>query len=402
VDLPAATSAGGNPYSADVSARLGLGNELGRRLGEERLGRVLDNGGAGLAFVREDGTGAGSVKLAHEHAGALLCSHFIDPLVTAFQGMPWPVVWQCLHSRHWVKAVWDRAQALELARFGIPQVLHLPMAAPDRAYSSEPVDAARCRPVVSFVGGQNTTYFAAQNRVPTQHLLAGVLAQAVRGDLPDVSFYDIYHELYQLGEPIRGADDMETQVRKTLAYYNAKLFFNAGLCIRNRDRFVIFLQRQLGDAFELIGKHWDTMYGLPTVAPLPTSDAYFDHLRHSAININLVNGNAETGLNMRHFEITATGGFMLCYDQPELADCFEVAKECEVFRNERELLEKIRYYLAHPEERAAIAYAGQQRTLRDHLYSRRLATLLKQLDAAEPPAAAATETPSGVPAVARA
>ncbi|MBU0717080.1 MAG: FkbM family methyltransferase, partial [Planctomycetes bacterium] len=43
---------------------------------------------------------------------------------------------------------------------------------------------------------------------------------------------------------------------------------------------------------------------------------------------------------------------------------------------ESDLLEKIRYYLAHPDERTAIAVAGQRRTLSQHLFSHRLRTLL--------------------------
>ncbi len=117
-----------------------------------------------------------------------------------------------------------------------------------------------------------------------------------------------------------------------------------------RDRFVIFLKRKLGDQFHLAGTGWDRAYGLPAAGPLPTVEEYFAHFREAAINLNLVNGNGETGLNMRHFEITAAGGFMLCYQQPELDKCFEVGKECITFRNEQDLLEKIRYYLGRPDD----------------------------------------------------
>jgi spore maturation protein CgeB len=83
---------------------------------------------------------------------------------------------------------------------------------------------------------------------------------------------------------------------------------------------------------------------------------------------------------MRHFEITAAGGFMMCYDQAELAEHFEVGKECVVFQSETDLLEKIRYYLDHPDERLAIALAGQKRTLSSHLYRHRLQALLKSVE----------------------
>ncbi|MCH8148627.1 MAG: FkbM family methyltransferase [Planctomycetes bacterium] len=250
------------------------------------------------------------------------------------------------------------------------------MAAVNRRYNTESIDPKSQKPIVSFVGGQNTQYFRANVPVPSGNLLAGTLAQAAQADMPDVSFYDVYHELYGVGEPVQPDDDQATQVSKTLAYFTNKLFFNAARCLRQRDRFVIYAKRVFGDQFFLAGRGWQEAYGISTAEPFGTSDSYLNHFRESAINLNLVNGNAETGLNMRHFEITAAGGFMLCYHQAELENHFEVGKECVVFRSENELVEKIRYYLSHPEERVAIARAGQLRTLSDHLYSHRLATVL--------------------------
>ena len=71
---------------------------------------------------------------------------------------------------------------------------------------------------------------------------------------------------------------------------------------------------------------------------------------------------------------------MLCYNHPELAENFEIGKECAVFKDESDLLDKIEYYLAHSDERVAIALAGQKRTLSQHLYSNRLRTLLELLE----------------------
>ena len=105
------------------------------------------------------------------------------------------------------------------------------------------------------------------------------------------------------------------------------------------------------------------------------SDAFFEHFRTTAINLNLVNGNSDCGLNMRHFEITAAGGFMLCYHTADIDDFFDVGSECETFSDEQDLLEKIHFYLQHPKKRIEIASAGQRRTLKDHLYSHRLKTI---------------------------
>lgn len=381
VALPMAQPASGNPHAADLAARLDNGGALVQALAEQHVDFVLDNGGVGLGFVPGDG-GGDDVRLAHEAAGRLLVSHFIDPVVTVFQGLAWPTVWQCLQSVRWVKAVWDLAQARELQAFGIPNVVHVPMAAPNRRYVTDPPDASEIRPVVSFVGNQNTSYFGAQRHVATAKLFPGVLADGVRSDLGDVPFFDVYYSLYGLGAPIGPADDAQARIEKTLAYFDAKLFYNACRCVHHRDRFVILLKRRLGDTFRLIGRGWDTTYGVPCEPSIDTTDAYFDHFRTTAININLVNGNAESGLNMRHFEITAAGGFMLCREHGELAAHFEIGKECAVFRDERDLFDKIQYYLAHPEERRAVALAGQRRTLSEHLYSHRLQTVIHMIEAA--------------------
>jgi hypothetical protein len=374
--LPIARHSSGNVYAADLSARAANGRRVVEALAGCDARLLVDLGGVGLNLV-PDSTADQQFKLAHECAGRTLFSHFIDPISTSFQGLPWEVVWPCLKSGTWIKGVWDRAQAVELQRFGVPNVVHLPMAAPDRAYDAAPVDPGACRPVISFVGGQNTSYFRSNAGVATGSLLAGTLAQAVRSDMPGAQFLDAYYDLFGLDQSFDPSAPLGVQARQTAAYFNAKLYHHAALCIRNRDRFVLFLKRKLGDAFRLYGPGWDAAYGISAEPPLPTFAEYLDHFRHTAINLNLVNGNAETGLNMRHFEITAAGGFLLCMDQPELKGCFEPGKECAVFQNEQDLIEKVRYYLGRPDERAAIAQAGQRRTLSEHLYSHRLAALLR-------------------------
>ena len=374
--LPTAHSAGGGAYAQDLSARLEHGVALCENLQNDPVDVLLGHGGMGLAFV-PDGADVTRLQLAHELAGATLCSQLIDPLTTVFASLDWPIVWQSLQSSTWIKAIWDRAQVHELQQFGIPSVTHLPMAAPDRAYDTTPLDPARISPIVSFVGGQNTSFFHANSNVESGGLLAGALVQGMSADLPQVSFYEAYHNLYGLAAAPAASDTPAERVQMMVAYFNAKLFYNASLCLKNRDRFAVFLKRRLGDQFHLIGPGWDRAYGLAVANRFATTDEYLNHFRTTAVNLNFVNGNAESGLNMRHFEITAAGGFMLCYKQPELADHFEIGTECAVFENEGDLLDKIDYYLNHSDERIAIARAGQRRTLSEHLYSHRVQSLMR-------------------------
>lgn len=378
-----------NSYAADLDARVANGTALRDQIAKSDIEVLLDNGGTGLSFIRNP-PGTNNVDLLHEAVGLPLVSHFIDPLPIALQGLEWPLAFECLLNKQWAKAVWDRAHATELAQFGVGNVIHLPMAAPNRGYDTTPLDPSRCDSVVSFVGGQNTKYFYPDHTLQGSSLTVGTIAQAVQCDAPGISFFDLYHDLYGLAERVTASDTPKSAGEKSMAYFSAKLFYHAQLCMRNRDRFVIFLKQKLGDKFRLIGSRWDAAYGVPCETSFASSDDYFAHFRKTAINLNLVNGNAETGLNMRHFEITAAGGFMLCYKQPELAECFEIGKECAVFENEQDLLDKISYFLKHPDERVAIALAGQRRTLGEHLYSHRLLTLLDKVQNAAAPVAYST------------
>ncbi|NJO00052.1 MAG: FkbM family methyltransferase [Anaerolineales bacterium] len=70
--------------------------------------------------------------------------------------------------------------------------------------------------------------------------------------------------------------------------------------------------------------------------------------------------------NMRIFETTGCGVFLLTEHFDNLNQFFEPGQEIETFRNEKELIEKIRYYLVHPREREEIAQRGYERCRRDH------------------------------------
>ncbi len=84
-------------------------------------------------------------------------------------------------------------------------------------------------------------------------------------------------------------------------------------------------------------------------------------------------------IKARIFEIPAMGGFLLTGDADNLSEYYVDGKEIAIFKNQSEMLEKCRYYLAHEEERKAIAKAGYERTLREHTYEKRFAEIFKQM-----------------------
>ena len=73
--------------------------------------------------------------------------------------------------------------------------------------------------------------------------------------------------------------------------------------------------------------------------------------------------------NMRIFEATSIGAFLLTEYFDNLSQWFKPGVEIETFASESELLDKIRHYLAHPEQRQTIARRGYERCLRDYSMS---------------------------------
>jgi len=73
----------------------------------------------------------------------------------------------------------------------------------------------------------------------------------------------------------------------------------------------------------------------------------------------------------RNFEVPGCGGFLLAGNVEDLESYYEIGKEVVCFDDNKDLIEKIKYYLAHGDERAAIAQRGYERTIRDHTYARR-------------------------------
>ena len=95
---------------------------------------------------------------------------------------------------------------------------------------------------------------------------------------------------------------------------------------------------------------------------------------------------ADDDINMRVFEVLATGSFLLTEWVPTLGELFEDGVHLVTYKTMDEAIEKAKYYLEHEEEREKIAKAGHDLVLKSHTYQNRVLEafekigLLKEVD----------------------
>ena len=100
-------------------------------------------------------------------------------------------------------------------------------------------------------------------------------------------------------------------------------------------------------------------------------------LARSRITLNRHIGVAENNANnMRLYEATGVGSLLLTDRKDNLHQLFDIGKEVVAYSSKEEAAELVRHYLAHPEEAAQIAKAGQARTMREHTYAQRMQELV--------------------------
>lgn len=84
-------------------------------------------------------------------------------------------------------------------------------------------------------------------------------------------------------------------------------------------------------------------------------------------------------MKARIFEVNGCGAFQLSYFVEGLANCYDIDREIVVYADVDDLIEKIKFYLAHEALRESMAMAAYARTLRDHTYAQRFQTVFKRM-----------------------
>lgn len=164
--------------------------------------------------------------------------------------------------------------------------------------------------------------------------------------------------------------------RKKIRYFIKEILDYNKILITNIDRTLQILDKKLRNKIiEKINKDYQE-----NINPPLSDDAFARELASASIVINFnesrynhdfLNHNVLLGCNLREFETTMSGSFSLTQYSDELPYYFEEGKEVISFKNEHELVDKLKYYISHETEREKIAKAGYERAINDHTWQRR-------------------------------
>ncbi len=135
------------------------------------------------------------------------------------------------------------------------------------------------------------------------------------------------------------------------------------------------------------------LFGIESQEGVVTTDKKIEVFNKTRVNLNFSGVAKKTRLTRKYkihrrmkqikgrvFEIAICGGFVLSEYAPGMENVFEIGKEIEIFNNKEELLEKVKYYLKHEEERESIARRGYERAKRDYDVKLAVPKLLSTID----------------------
>ena len=176
-------------------------------------------------------------------------------------------------------------------------------------------------------------------------------------------------------------DSTDTQL------YGNKVLLVAGHTAEKECLLSELMRRRPDIDLQIFGPRWVEFCRSPNLractrgVPLYGSQ-YAKAIAAAAICLGIMSGKVQgvtqgDETTTRSFEIPACGGFMLHERTAELLEQYEEGREVACFGSVEELAAKIDYYLAHPDERKAIARAGHLRCVPAYSYDQRMADILE-------------------------
>lgn len=313
--------------------------------------------------------------LATKH-GLPYVSWTIDPLPRSrLRVLPGTDLSLCLAYAH------RPALVLELARLGVPEPRHLPLAAGALRVAitaDEELSGLRCN--VSFAGvSLRVEYDALLRRLDqldaTPPLLArverwlGELFAARAGDLAFCGLAADGSELPQwlsaglapAADPVELSDRVNGALSYLLRMHRIESLRPFGVRAYGDDGW-----EALGELYRGRAAHGDELSRLYCA---------------SRVNLDVPRLYQRDIVTMRVFDVLACGGVLLTEPSAQLAELFRDGEHLYTYRDATELAARVEWILAHPEEARRVGERGRELVHREHLLVHRVRTLLADIAA---------------------
>lgn len=199
--------------------------------------------------------------------------------------------------------------------------------------------------------------------------------------LLDAALYDHYFCIHQFGYkpggkithlPAIGTDrTLYKPSSSQLPLGKAKVLLLGGFSQRRYEFIKPLLRSDLSSHLEIIGPGWlkqGRWRDLELRAAVKGSGVWGEQMVQSlsraymVVNVNSWDPRERPCQNLRLFDVPCCGTLLVTDDALEVREHFQVGKELDVFLTPEELLDRVRFYINHPEIRHQIALAGLERS----------------------------------------
>lgn len=258
-------------------------------------------------------------------------------------------------------------------------VAQIKAAHPDVLYCQDlwflpPQILTELRPFVKLIVGQTASPLPPENYLKGYDLILTSFLHFV----PRLRALGIHSEYFKIGFDARVLEALGSVEKDVNASFVGGISRHHGKALPMLEQlarttpieFFGYGAKSLPLSSPLKARHHGEVWGLDMYRALARSRVTLN--RH----INVAENNAN---NMRLYEATGVGTLLITDRKDNLGELFEVGKEVVAYSSPEEAAEMIRYYIAHPEEARLIARAGQERTLKEHTYKKRMDELLPLL-----------------------
>lgn len=279
--------------------------------------------------------------------------------------------------------IFDRSEYEKLYRLAPDRVYYLPMAAPAELYDKMTPDAGRRKKYAADIAMVGSMYTEPKHRVfkaieraddYTKGYLTALM-QAQKGlygcsILEGALTEDIMARIRKVCPIVSNGDGFETAEWAFASYYLA--------------RKVTALERR--EALSALSEKYDVALYTPEATPklpkvrnLGTVDYYKEApyaMKTAKINLNITLRSIVSGIPLRAMDIMGCGGFLLTNYQADFLEFFVPGEDYVYYEDLTDLVEKAGFYLAHEEERTAIAGNGCRKVKEQHTYHKRVQQML--------------------------